>query len=281
MITDLATGLLWAKYDSKVGLNWEEALKWIRQMNSENYLGHNDWRLPNVKELQSIVDYSRSPQITNSAAIDSIFECSEITDEGGKVNYPFYWSSTTHANMMHGSNAAYVAFGEALGWMQDPMSGEYRLLDVHGAGAQRSDPKTGDPSDYPYGHGPQGDVVRIYNYVRLVRDTDTKPSVGSKNESTLPTGFQLSQNFPNPFNPTTTIQYSIPVAADANFGSAANVELKVYDLTGKEAAALVNKKQQAGSYKVIFNAGDLASGIYYYRLTAGSFYAARKMVLLK
>ncbi|MEJ2615058.1 MAG: T9SS type A sorting domain-containing protein, partial [Ignavibacteriaceae bacterium] len=212
---------------------------------------------------------------------DSIFECSEITDEGGKVNYPFYWSSTTHANMMHGSNAAYVAFGEALGWMQDPMSGEYQLMDVHGAGAQRSDPKAGDPADYPYGHGPQGDVIRIYNYIRLVRCTDIKTSVGSNNESTLPKGFKLSQNYPNPFNPTTTIEYSIPEVVDAKFASAAIVELKVYDLTGKKVAILVNRKQKAGSYKVSFNAGDIASGIYFYRLAAGTFNAAKKMILLK
>ena len=280
-ITDLATGLMWAKYDSKVGLNWEEALKWVQQMNSGNYLGHNNWRLPDVKELQSIVDYSRSLQATNSAAIDTIFSCSEMTDEGGSTDYPFYWSSTTHANMMHGSNAAYVAFGEALGWMQDPMSGEYQIMDVHGAGAQRSDPKSGNPADYPYGHGPQGDVIRIYNYVRLVRDTDVKTSVGNADESTLPKGFKLSQNYPNPFNPTTTIEYSIPEVVDANFASATNVELKVYDLTGKEVAALVNKKQQAGSYKVSFNAGNLACGIYFYRLIVGTFNTTKKMVLLK
>ena len=51
-----------------------------------------------------------------------------------------------------------------------PGSGNRRLLDVHGAGSQRSDPKVGDPDDSPYGHGPQGDVVRIYNFVRVVRD---------------------------------------------------------------------------------------------------------------
>jgi len=61
-----------------------------------------------------------------------------------------------------------VAFGEALGWMQDP-NGTYQLLDVHGAGAQRSDPKTGDPAVYPHGNGPQGDVIRIHNFARCVR----------------------------------------------------------------------------------------------------------------
>ncbi len=72
---------------------------------------------------------------------------------------------------MHGGeNAVYIAFGKALGWMQT-LGGDYKLFNVHGAGAQRSDPKTGDPDDYPYGRGPQGDVVRICNFVRLVRST--------------------------------------------------------------------------------------------------------------
>jgi hypothetical protein len=66
--------------------------------------------------------------------------------------------------------AVYVAFGEALGFMEmPPNSGNRNLLDVHGAGAQRSDPKVGSPGDWPQGHGPQGDVIRIYNFVRLVR----------------------------------------------------------------------------------------------------------------
>lgn len=168
-ISDIATGLMWAKDDSCEGMNWEEALTWVQQKNKENYLGYTDWYLPSVKELQSIVDYTRSPSTTNSAAIDPLFNCSSIIDEGGNTNYPFYWSSTTHANIINGGNAAYVAFGEALGFMQFPFSSTPELLDVHGAGAQRSDPKIGDPNDWPMGHGPQGDVIRIYNYVRCVR----------------------------------------------------------------------------------------------------------------
>ena len=171
-ITDQATGLMWTQDDSETGLNWEEALSWVAQKNTDSYLGYDDWRLPNAKELQGIVDYTRSPETTNSAAIDSQFFCSIITDEGGGESYPFYWTGTTHANMqVNGKYAVYVSFGEALGWMEmPPNSGNFQLLDVHGAGAQRSDPKSGDPGDWPYGHGPQGDVIRIYNYVRLVRD---------------------------------------------------------------------------------------------------------------
>ncbi len=170
-ITDLATGLMWDQAGSSEGMGWKEAFAWTQKKNSENYLGHNDWRLPNAKELQSIVDYERSLSYTNSAAISPLFNVPVIVDEGGGANYPFYWASTTHCDGPYPDRGVYVCFGEALGWMQD-FSGNYILQDVHGAGAQRSDPKIGDPDDYPYGNGPQGDVIRIYNYVRLVRDAD-------------------------------------------------------------------------------------------------------------
>jgi hypothetical protein len=167
-ITDDATGLMWAQDDSGEGLNWEEALAFVEEQNAANYLGYSDWRLPNAKELQSIVDYNRSPDTTSSAAIDPLFNATAITNEADETDYPFYWSSTTHANwsQMPGAFGAYVAFGRALGYMND------NWVDVHGAGAQRSDPKQGDPADYSTGHGPQGDAIRIYNYVRLVRDAD-------------------------------------------------------------------------------------------------------------
>jgi uncharacterized protein DUF1566/thrombospondin type 3 repeat protein len=170
-VTDRATGLMWTQDDSAAGLDWEEALAWVQQMNTAKHLGYDDWRLPNAKELQSILDYTRSPDTTSSAAIDPVFNVTAILDEGGGTNYPFYWTSTTHVDGPPGEYAAYLAFGEALGFMeQPPGSGNYQLMDVHGAGAQRGDPKTGDPADYPTGHGPQSDVIRIFNYVRCVRD---------------------------------------------------------------------------------------------------------------
>lgn len=172
-VTDAATGLMWTQDDSGVGMDWQDALAYAQQKNAESYLGHDDWRLPNAKELQSIVDYTRSPDTTNSAAIDPVFSCTAIIDEGGATDYPFYWTSTTHLDGpvdIQGTFAVYVCFGEALGWMPPPFGGDPVLLDVHGAGAQRSDPKEGDPADWPEGNGPQGDVVRIFNFVRLVRD---------------------------------------------------------------------------------------------------------------
>ncbi|MHC4550793.1 MAG: Lcl domain-containing protein [Planctomycetota bacterium] len=174
-VTDRGTGLTWMQVDSghlEAGpkrdgrLNWRQALEWAEGL---TWAGKSDWRLPNAKELQSIVDYSRCPDASRSAAIDAVFKVSTIVDESGKTDYPFYWTGTTHASLTRGSAAVYVAFGEAPGWMPDRREGGHRLLDVHGAGSQRSDPKDGDPAAYPRGRGPQGDVIRIYSFVRCVR----------------------------------------------------------------------------------------------------------------
>jgi hypothetical protein len=169
-ITDLSTGLMWMQMDSGTGMNWEDALTYCESLSLS---GYSDWRLPDAKELQNIVDYTRSPDTTDSPAIDPLFQTTSIVDEGGETSYPYFWTGTTHLNAgpNPGGSAVYIAFGEALGWMQMP-NGTRTLMDVHGAGAQRSDPKSGDPADYPYGHGPQGDVVRIHNFVRCVRTVD-------------------------------------------------------------------------------------------------------------
>ena len=167
-ISDRATGLMWSKADSGKGMDWPHALAWAQSQNAARFLGHNDWRLPSAKELQSIVDYTRAPAVTHSAALDPIFTISALPDG----DYPFFWSSTSHLEGppdRAGGAAVYVAFGRATGWMKFPPTFTLQLLDVHGAGAQRSDPKTGDPAAFPYGRGPQGDVIRINNYVRLVR----------------------------------------------------------------------------------------------------------------
>ncbi len=163
-VTDYATGLMWSQDDSGSGMTWEEALAWVQQKNNENYLGYSDWRLPNAKEMQSILDYSRAPDATNSAAIAPVFNITAITNEAGEVDYPWFWTGTTHVKS-NGSGFAgvYISFGRALGYMHNAW------IDVHGAGAQRSDPKSGNPADWATGHGPQGDAIRIYNYVRLVR----------------------------------------------------------------------------------------------------------------
>ncbi len=169
-ITDTATGLMWDQDDNGSGVNWENALAWVDAQNAANHLGHSDWRLPNAKELQSIVDYGRSPGTSGSAAIDPLFNATSIINEAGQTDYPYYWSSTTHLKYNGSvSTAAYLSFGRAMG---DYGRGD-GWEDVHGAGAQRSDPKAPETGvTYPNSSGPQGDAQRVYNYVRLVRDAD-------------------------------------------------------------------------------------------------------------
>jgi hypothetical protein len=135
----------------------------------------------------------------------------------------------------------------------------------------------------------QWDVDSL-NVVVFVQSTDSKTVYQSAtisydelgvtdviNESIVPSAFKLEQNYPNPFNPSTIISYQLPVNS--------NVELKVFDLLGKEVATLVDEYKPAGEYEVEFNASsgirNLVSGIYFYQLKVGSFIQTQKMILLK
>lgn len=107
-----------------------------------------------------------------------------------------------------------------------------------------------------YKRNPNANVTEIENFI-----------------TNLPTELNLAQNYPNPLNPVTTIKYSIPQRS--------NVTLKVYDILGNEVAVLVNEEKERGVYTVNFDASGLASGMYLYRLQAGSFVETKKMILLK
>jgi hypothetical protein len=102
----------------------------------------------------------------------------------------------------------------------------------------------------------------------------------------VPEYFALMQNYPNPFNPSTKIKYTIPSVESRHASSLQMISLKVYDILGNEIATLVNEEKPAGTYEVEFSVGqdcrpDIASGIYFYRLRAGSFSKTKKMLLLK
>ena len=92
-------------------------------------------------------------------------------------------------------------------------------------------------------------------------------------EITQPTEFILEQNYPNPFNPSTKIKYSIPQSS--------NIAIKVFDILGNEIETLINEEKPAGTYELTWNAVNLPSGVYFYRLRSGSFVETKKMVLLK
>ncbi|GAA3651102.1 DUF1566 domain-containing protein [Flavivirga jejuensis] len=164
-ITDNATGLMWQQADNGSTYDWENALDYAESLTLGNY---SDWRMPNAKELQSIVDYTRSPSTSSSPAIDPLFSCTPIIDtDGNSGQYGYYWTSSP---LQDGPNpytdAVYFCFGKAQGVMNNS------LLDVHGAGAQRNDPKSGNIADFPDNFGPQGDVRYVYNFVRCVRNVN-------------------------------------------------------------------------------------------------------------
>ena len=89
----------------------------------------------------------------------------------------------------------------------------------------------------------------------------------------LPVHFALEQNYPNPFNPATTINYQLPTSSF--------VVLNVYDLLGREVRTLVNERQAPGNHSVMFDASSLSSGVYLYRLVAGTYHNTKKLLLLK
>jgi hypothetical protein len=123
------------------------------------------------------------------------------------------------------------------------------------------------PLSYPGIKMYDGVIYVLANGIYYFLPTDVKK------EPEIPKKFSLYQNYPNPFNPTTTISYDLPVRA--------HVKLTVYNILGQEVATLVNGEQEPGRYNVKFDANDLPSGIYFYRLEAGKFIEQKKMILIK
>ena len=113
-----------------------------------------------------------------------------------------------------------------------------------------------------------------YNSLWTKTDLDCTP-IGIKlsHISTVPMIYKMYQNYPNPFNPTTTIKFDIPKTS--------NVKIEIFDLLGRRVESLVNRDETAGTYVATWNATNFASGIYFYRITAGDFVATKKMLLIK
>lgn len=229
-VTDAVTGLTWTKSDSGSAMTWEEALAYAEKL---EFAGFDDWRLPDAKELQYIVDYSRSPDTTDSAAISPVFTTTAIINEAGQKDFPCFWTSTTHLDGPEpGKTAAYVAFGLAIGKMHDT------IMDVHGAGAQRSDPKTGQPTF----RGPQGDAVRITNFVRCVRGGDKKLTAAASDDS--------RQNYPFKIRVTGNSAGSKSVPASENTVSQPGSQRPPGRPTGGFAQHFVTRLDRDGDGRV-------------------------------
>ncbi|MCF8413705.1 MAG: T9SS type A sorting domain-containing protein [Melioribacteraceae bacterium] len=111
----------------------------------------------------------------------------------------------------------------------------------------------------------------VFGSIQLVRPTGIEDNYGRENS--FPTEFKLSKNYPNPFNPVTTISYSLPENVDVN--------LAVYDLNGRLVKTLIDKSQSAGNYNITWNALHESSGVYFFKISAGKFSAIQKCILLK
>jgi len=171
-ISDNATGLMWTQTNGS-NLDWEDALSYCENLTTG---GHNNWRLPNIKELQGITDYDR----TQWPALD--------TTVFNMTNWDtWYWSSTTHGDKKN--YAAYMCFGKA--YSKDSTAATV-YYDWHGAGAQRSDPKSGIWSDYISASVNATDSVRIDNDCFCVRnDVSTGINLLEKNNINI-------KIYPNP-----------------------------------------------------------------------------------
>lgn len=248
-ISDLATGLMWAESDSGTDLDWEGALAYAEHT---SLAGYSDWRLPTIKELNSIVSYNNSQ---GEPAIDeSVFQITEIEDMEGEDWYPYFWSSSTLLDgPQPGSQGVYQAFGRALG--TDFWSGE--LMDAHGAGAVRGDPKSGDMSEYPkHTTGFQGDVQYVYNYVRLVRDIES---------SDEPLTYQIVETDTTVCYDDTSEMSSCPSSGEPFYGQDGNwqpedlEEVDIAVVTASDENVEISSTQ--GSAGVSANSGMLIFGI--------------------
>ncbi|HEY9165244.1 MAG TPA: choice-of-anchor D domain-containing protein [Candidatus Kryptonia bacterium] len=113
----------------------------------------------------------------------------------------------------------------------------------------------------------------VYRLTKFLLGGNRYYLVGLGNRNGIPASYGLSQNYPNPFNPTTVINYQLPMNS--------HVTLRVYDVLGREVVTLVNENESAGYKSVNFNASNLPSGVYFYRIQAGTYSATKKLLLLK
>jgi len=166
------------------------------------------------------------------------FNPSFIDDENGDFHL-----SENSPNLERGIDSIFTFFGQ---WIYSP------LFDIEG-------------NVRPSPAGTRPDIGAF--------ESNFNRPVGVESDLSIPSEYKLSTNFPNPFNPTTTIEYSLPISGD--------VSLIVYNLLGEEVTRINNGTKPAGNYSVSWDASNFASGIYFYRLQAGDFVQTRKMVLLK
>jgi len=235
----------------------------------------------------NFIDEFTPEQGLETMAADDFYQRIYIPDENNRTGiYVYNPDGTPYTN--NGSNVNPVDNGEGFIVVSDQRSSqtEFEFFDritwehlgtMKITGVSNTDGIASYPyplPDYPLGVFAALDddnAVAIVGWDKIFENIF--PATGVEDESSTPENIELFQNYPNPFNPSTSIQYEI--------SSNQFVSLKVYDVLGNEIVTLVNEEKPAGTYEVEFDATELTSGIYFYKLTAGPFIQTNKMVLLR
>lgn len=214
------------------------------------------------------------PTFINHSFLSGIIEASQIFARpggaGGQNQYNFaneYWSfdSSIPDNMFNTSMVLY--YDESR--LDSIREGELVIVVSEAPGEEWI--------EYPEQQlDTESNTIKLNNVTRLslfALADDPLTNIDTENNGSIPDKFKLFHNYPNPFNPTTVIKYSIPVSTI--------VTIRLYDILGREVKTLVNEYKPSGNYTIQLNAGSLASGVYIYRMLAGKFVDAKKLLLLK
>lgn len=170
-------------------------------------------------------------------------------------NVELNWKTATEANN----------YGFEIEGSQNDDWGKIGFVQGHG--------NSNSPKEYSFHDRPIGCSAIKYRLKQIDFDGQFEYSLEVEVKLEVPTSFSVRQNFPNPFNPTTKIDFSIP--------SDDNVQIKVFNVLGMEIATLLNEHRQAGMHSIEFNANNFSSGIYFYKVVSGNYYEIKKMILLR
>jgi len=221
-------------------------------------------------DLQKIYVYKRESILSDFTLTDSLMEGMSIESSAWNPKTGQLWVSNDARGSAHHTHLTWFAIDTAAVALVDSFTWVPNDNEAELARGLAFSPD----GNIAYAGTFEVSTPRIQKFVNNFTGVEKINTVLSKE-------FLLEQNYPNPFNPTTTIRYTIPNTIKTDDATSQQVQLKVYDILGKEIATLVNENQAPGSYKVVFDASKLTSGTYIYTLKAGNFQKSNKMILTK
>ncbi len=261
-------------YEEKIPFNERTTDGNVNPDNSGFVRAPNNWFMGTnngTLDFDKIVGYD-IVAVTTGAVTDSVKLSYDGFVRGPKVPLPVELTSFSAAVVKNQVKLSWSTATEknnkGFEVERKQVNGNYEVIGfIHGAGTST---KT---NSYSYVDSKVKSGNYTYRLKQLDFDGKFEYSKEINTEVSAPVEFALKQNYPNPFNPSTTISYQLPVSG--------KVIMKVYNALGIEVATLVNENKEAGSYNINFNASNLSSGVYIYKLSAGSFVSTKKMILLK